>query len=162
MSQITTISGKVSGVRLDSSVTVNTTVSVPQGAASGPATTSSQTVKTETLNFRVDNRPAYMPVAINIADGDVVTAAGFQKGEFEAVAVHNHTTRTTYWVPEPTTVPEIIYIVVGIITLMFHQIGWLVIGGAILFMANKKKKIKLIRAASAMARQTPAPGTKAT
>jgi hypothetical protein len=154
---MTTISGTVSGVRLDSNITVNTTVSVPQGAASGPATTSSQTVKTELMNFRIDNRPATMGVAINIANGDVVTAAGFQKGEFETLAVHNHTTKTMYWMPEPRTIPEIIYMVVGVITIMFHKIGWLLIVGAILFMMNKKSKIKLIREACAMANKTPAP-----
>ncbi len=161
MSQMTVLSGVVSGVRLDTSISVNTTVSVPQGPASGPATASSSTVKTDLMNFRIDNRPVYMPVAINIANGDVVTAAGIQKGEFEAIAVHNHTTRTMYWVPEPSTVPEIIYIVVGVIVLMFHITGWLVIGGAVLFMMNKNAKIGRIRQAIAIANKTPAPVVKA-
>jgi hypothetical protein len=153
MSQITTISGTVSGVRLDSSITVNTTVSVPQGAVPGTTTSSSETVKTEKMNFRVDNRPVYMPVAINIANGDVVTAAGIQRGEFEAIALTNHTTKTMYWVPKPSTVPDIIYIVVGVLTLMFHKIGWLLIGGAIFFMMGKKNRIKIINEACAMTQQ---------
>lgn len=161
MGQITTLSGVVSGVRLDTRIAVNTTVTVPQGGASGAATTSSETVKTELMNFRIDNRPVYMPVAINIANGDVVTAAGIQKGEFEAIAVHNHTTRTMYWVPEPSTVPEIIYMVVGVIVLMFHIAGWLVIGGAVLFLMNKNAKIGRIRQAIAIANKTPAPVAKA-
>jgi hypothetical protein len=151
MGQITAVSGTVSGVRLDSSVSVTTTVSVPQSEY-GTATASTSTVKTDLMNFRVDNRPVYMPVAINITNGDVVTAAGFQKGEFEALSVFNHTTKTSYWVPEPSTVPEIIYMVVGVIVLMFHISGWLVIGGAVLFMMNKNKKIKQIRDARAMAK----------
>ncbi len=152
MGQLTTITGPVSGVRLDSSVSVNTTVSVTGGTEYAPATTStsSQTVKSEKMNFRIDNRPVHMPVAINIANGDQVTAAGFQSGEFEALAVNNHTTKTMYWVPKPSIVPEIGYIVTGVIWLMFHVSGWLCIGGAVLFILNKKKKIKLIRDAQAM------------
>ncbi len=162
MGQITTLSGVVSGVRLDSSITVNTTVSVPQGPATyGSTTTSSETVKTEKMNFRIDNRPVHMPVAINIANGDVVTAAGIMKGEFEAIAVNNHTTRTMYWVPVPSTVPEIIYIVVGVIWLMFHKSGWILIIGAILFMMNKKKEIGMIRQARAMVEKATAPVAKA-
>jgi hypothetical protein len=112
------------------------------------------------MNFRIDNRPAYMPVAINIANGDVVTAAGITKGEFEAIAVHNHTTKTMYWVPEPSIVPEILYIVVGVIWIMFHKFGWILIVGAILFMINKNMKISLIRQARAMANKAQAPVAK--
>ncbi len=160
MGQITMMSGTVSGVRLDSSVAVNTSVTVTGGMDHTPPTTSTSTstVKTDTMNFRVDNRPAHMPVAINLSNGDLVTVAGFPKGELEVLAVHNHTTKLVYWVPEPSTVPEIIYIVVGVIVLMFHWSGWLVIGGAVLFMMNKNKKIKQIRDARAIVEKAPAPG----
>lgn len=163
MGQLTTISGAVSGVRLDSSVAVNTTVTVNQGTEYTPATSSASTstVKTEQMNFRIDNRPVYMPVAINITNGDVVTAVGIQKGEFDAIAVNNHTTKTMYWVPEPSMVAEIGYIVTGVIWIMFHISGWLVIGGAVLFMMNKQKKIALIRDARAMAQKAQAPAAKA-
>lgn len=163
MGQITTLSGVVSGVRLDTSVSVDTTVSVTGGGEYTPATTStsSQTVKSEKMNFRIDNRPVHMPVAINIANGDVVTAAGIQKGEFEAIAVNNHTTRTMYWVPEPSRVAEIAHIVTGVIWLMFHITGWLVIGGAVLFLMNKNAKIGMIRQARATVEKAQAPVVKA-
>lgn len=158
MAQLTTISGTVSGVRVDTSFTVNTSVSVNQATSSIPTTTtsSSETVKTEKMNFRVDNRPVYMPVAINLSNGDVATVAGFVKGEFEALAVHNHTTKTMYWVPVPSLIPEIAYIVVGVIMLAFHKIGWVLIGGAILFMINKNNQIKQIKDAQAMVNKAPA------
>lgn len=152
MEQLTTIAGVVSGVRVDSSVTVNTSVSVSPGTYSNPSSTT-QTVKKDTTNFRVDNRPVYMPVAVNLTNGDVVTAAGLQKGEFEAIAVHNHTTKTMYWMPEPSTVPEIIYIVIGFFTIGLFGIGWLLIGGGIVFMVNKQKRIKLIKDARALAQK---------
>lgn len=163
MSQVTTISGTVSGVRLDSTVAVNTSVTVNQGGDYTPASTSTSTstVKTDTMNFRVDNRPCYMPVAINITNGDVVTAAGIQKGEFDVLAINNHTTKTMYWVPMPSKVPEIGYIVTGVIWLMFHVTGWLCIGGAILFIMKKNKRIKLIRDAQAMVEKAQAPVVKA-
>ena len=159
MSQLTTITGTVSGVRVDTSFTVNTSVSVNQAASSIPATTtsSSETVKTEKMNFRVDNRPVIMPVAINLTNGDIATVAGFMQGEFEALAVHNHTTKTMYWVPIPSIVPEIAYMVVGVIWLMFHQSGWILIIGAILYMMNKKKRINLIKDAKVMVQKAQAP-----
>lgn len=159
MSQLTTITGVVSGVRVDSSVTVNTStnVTIHDGSMPSQTSSSSQAVKNETTIFRVDNKPSYMSVAINITNGDIVTAAGVDKGEFETLAVHNHTTKTIYWVPIPSLVPEIAYIVVGVITLAFHKIGWLVIIGAILFMMNKKRQINLIKDAKLMVQKAPAP-----
>lgn len=168
MSALTAITGVVSGVRVDTSITVNTTVSTPSGTAYGTepggtfgtfgsTSTSTQTVKKELMNFRVDNRPVNMPVAINLTNGDIATVAGFMQGEFEALAVHNHTTRTMYWVPIPSLVPEIAYIVVGVIWLMFHKFGWILIIGAILFMMNKKKRINLIKDAKVMVQKAPAP-----
>lgn len=151
MGQLTTIKGTVSGVRVDSSVTVNTSVSVAPNAYNSPSTTSStETVKKETTCFRVDNRPMYMMVAINITNGDSVTVAGLEKGEVEAIAVNNHTTKTMYWVPEPSIVPEIIYIVLGIFTTGFYGIGFLLIGGGTLFLINKQSRIKQIKDARAM------------
>ena len=159
MGELTAITGTVSGVRVDSSVTVNTSVTVNQPDAYVPASssTSSQAVKKETTYFRVDNRPAYMSVAINITNGDSVTMAGVQQGEIEAIAVNNHTTKTMYWIPEPSTVPEIIYIVIGVFTMGLYGIGWLLIGGGILFMINKKKRIKLIKDARALVQKGQAP-----
>ncbi|MBL8013899.1 MAG: hypothetical protein JNN05_08635 [Candidatus Omnitrophica bacterium] len=154
---LTTVTGKVSGVRVDSSVTVNTSVTVNQNGYSNPSSSSSQTVKKDTTYFRVDNKPAYMSVAINITNDDSVTVAGVQQGEFEAIAVNNHTTKTMYWMPEPSTVPEIIYIVIGVFTRGIYGIGWLLIGGGILFLVNKKKRIKLIKDARALVQNAPLP-----
>lgn len=159
MDLLTTITGTVSGVRVDSSVTVNTSVSVNQdGYASSSSSTSTETVKKEITNFRVDNRTAYMSVAINLTNGDVVTASGLQKGEFEAIAVNNHTTKTMYWMPEPSIVPEIIYIVIGVFTIGLYGIGWLLIGGGIWYLINKKKRIKLIKDARAVVEKGRATG----
>lgn len=162
MSQLVTIAGTVSGVRVDSSITVNTStnVTVHDGSMPNQASTSSQTVKKETTIFRVDNKPAYMNVAINITNGDIVTAAGVDKGEFEVVAVNNHTTRTMYWAPKPSIVPEIIYMVVGVFTLGFYYIGWFLIGGAVLFMMGKKKEIKMIEDACGMVQKNQPPAGK--
>lgn len=156
MSNMISVTGTVSGTRTDTSISVSNTTTVNTSEYSPTTTSSSQTTVEKSMCFRIDNRPANMAVAINLTNGDMVTAAGFQKGEFEVLALNNHTTRTMYWVPEPPTYPEIIYMIVGVIVLMFHKIGWLVIGGAILFLMNKKKKINLIRQAKAMVEKAPA------
>ena len=89
MGQVTMIKGTVSGVRVDSSITVNTStnVTVNEGGMPNQSSSSSETVKTNTTVFRIDNKPSNMPFAINITNGDAVTAAGLQKGEFEVVAI---------------------------------------------------------------------------
>ena len=157
---LTTITGAVSGVRVDSSITVNTStnVTVNEGAMPNQASSSSQTVRTNTTIFRVDNKPSYMPFAINIANGDVVTAAGVAKGEFEVVAINNHTTKTIYFVPKPSIVPEIICMFIGFcFRNSYNGIGWLFMGGAILFMVIKSSKIKRIKDACAMVEKAQAP-----
>ena len=160
MGQVTMIKGTVSGVRVDSSITVNTStnVTVNEGGMPNQSSSSSETVRTNTTVFRIDNKPSYMPFAINITNGDAVTAAGLQKGEFEVVAINNHTTKTIYFVPKPSIVPEFIYMFIGFcFRNSYGGIGWLFIGGAILFMVIKSVKIKRIKDACAMVDKAQAP-----
>ncbi|MBP9854939.1 MAG: hypothetical protein KBD53_08740 [Candidatus Omnitrophica bacterium] len=125
MSKMTVLAGTVSGLRLDQSVTVSTTVSETNQ-------TTSQSIVRSILNFRINNQPVFMKVTPNITNGDSVTAAGFQRGEFEVIAVHNHTTKTIYSFPKPGLVGPILGLIFG---LMFrdlpYYIGWMsIVSGA--------------------------------
>jgi hypothetical protein len=144
MSKIVSLTGTVSGARVDTSISVNNTTTINNYGSSSyapTATTSSQTVVNKTMAFRIDNRPANLAVAVNLTNGDSVTAAGIDKAEFEVLAINNHTTRTMYWVPGPNTIAPVIYIVIGVFTTGLYGIGWLLIVGGILFLsaANKRK-----------------------
>lgn len=161
MSEIFSVAGKVSGARVDTSISVNNTTTVnnyDSGYAAPTTTTSSQTVVNKTMMFRIDNRPANLSTAVNLTDGDLVTAAGLQKGELEVLALHNHTTRMLYSVPGANTVAPIIYIIVGVLTIGLFGIGYLLIGGGIWFLMNAKKRNKQIADASALVHKAPAPG----
>lgn len=142
MSPLTTLAGTVSGLSVDQSVTVNTSVSQNSG------TTNTTTTQKTTVNFRIDNRPAYMNVAVNLTNGDVITAAGIQKGEFETIAFHNHTTNTIYSLPEPK--PLIIGIVGFIVFILVSWIPFVNIitfGMAIYYFLDATKKKKQINEA---------------
>lgn len=159
MSSLHILSGTVSGVRVSSSTTVNTTVSnTGHTSYTAPTTTTStQVVTKEAMNFRIDNRAAFMDVKINLNDGDKVAAACVQNGEFEVIAIRNFTTKMIYFLPKPAIYPEIIYIVIGVFTMGFYGIGFLLIGGGIWFLINKQKKIKLISDACVLVEKASAP-----
>lgn len=161
MSEVITVAGKVSGARVDTSISVNNTTTVnnydSSSYAAPTATTTSQTVVNKTMTFRIDNRPANLSVAVNLTDGDLVTAAGLQKGELEVLALHNHTTRMLYTVPGANTSAPIIYIVVGVLTTGFWGIGFLLIGGGIWFLLNATKRNKQIAEGSALVHKAPVP-----
>lgn len=161
MSEIISISGTVSGARVDTSISVNNTTTVNNYGSSSYATpsttTSSQTVVNKTMSFRIDNRPANLDVAVNLTNGDLVTAAGLSKGELEVLALHNHTTHMLYTVPGPNTVAPIIYIVIGVLTIGLYGIGYLLIGGGIWFLMNASKRKQQIATACAIVKNAPAP-----
>lgn len=158
MSQLVTIAGVVSGVRVDSSITVNTSVSVNQGTSyANSSSSSTETVKKETTIFRVDNKPARFPMAINITNGDIATAAGLQKGEFEVVAIKNHTTNTMYWVRKPSIVPEIVSMVIGWCFHGYHGLGWILVIGGACFLVSKSRRINLVKNACDIVRKAQPP-----
>jgi hypothetical protein len=138
MAQLTTLSGAVSGLRVDQSVTVNTTVTENTGAST------STTTKTM-VNFRIDNRPAYMNVSVNLSNGDIITAAGIQRGEFETIAFHNHTTKTIYSLPEPhVVIITILAFIVVILTVWIPFLGLVTLGVGIYYVLDAIKKKKQI------------------
>jgi hypothetical protein len=157
MSSMTVLSGAVSAVRVNSSTTVNTTVNNTTNEYNTTSSASTQVVTNEKMNFRIDNRAAFMDVRINLTDGDKVTAACVQKGEFEVIAIKNHTTKMIYYIPKPAIYPEIIYIILGVFTTGFYGIGFVLIGGGIWFLINKQKKIKLIREGVSLVEKAPTP-----
>lgn len=163
MSGIISVAGKVSGVRLDTSVSVSNTTTVNNYGDSGysapSTTTSSQTVVNKNMTFRINNTAANMPVAVNLTDGDLVTAAGFQKGELKVIALHNHTTRLLYTVPKANnTVGAIIDIVIGVFTINFYGLGYFLIGLGIWLLVSATKKNMQIAEASRLVEKAPVPG----
>ncbi len=98
------ISGSVSHV------SSSTTVSGQMYADRGTVRT------THKLHFRVNGRSAVFSGTPNVADGDVVTLAGIDKGgEFKALALRNESTGVAY--PGPTTlvyVGGILFLLLGI------------------------------------------------
>lgn len=159
MGQLTTIAGLVSGVRMDTNISVSTTTTINNNAEMGPSSTTSNTVVTKNMAFRIDNRPANINCAINLTNGDLVTAAGFMDGEFEVLALHNHTTRTIYTVPGPNTVAPIIYVIIGVFTTGLYGIGWLLIGGGIWFFVDATKKKGQLNQAYAIVKTAPVPNS---
>lgn len=152
MDQLTTIAGRVSGVEVSTTTTTSTTVSPNSSVPSTSAFTHSM------VYFRVDNRPVHMTVRVNVRNGDVITAAGHQKGEFEIIAFHNHTTKTIYSLPEPKTMGMIVgCLVCGVMTISFMGFGLLLIILAIQNFYVSQKKTKLIKNALAMVEKAPAP-----
>lgn len=158
MSHVISISGVVSGARVDTSISVHNTITVnsPDSYSAPRATTSSETVVTKTMTFRVDNRPANMNVAINLTNGDNVTIAGFQKGEFEVLALNNHTTRTMYWVPGANTWAPVIYIIIGVCFRNSHWLLYLLIVGGIGFLIAAVMRNGQIATAKSLVQKAPA------
>jgi hypothetical protein len=155
MSKLTTLSGVVSGLRVDSNVTVNTTVSAETGA------TSTSTSKTTTVNFRIDNRPAYMNVPVNLNNGDIVTAAGIQRGEFETIAIHNHTTKTLYSLPKPPfVVISIVAFMVVILTVWIPVWGLISLAIGIYYVVDAYLKKQRINEAWKIVEKAPMPSGK--
>lgn len=141
---LTKITGVVSGLQVNSSVSVSTTV-----ANNVPSTTATTST---TTSFRIDNRPAHMKVQVNLSNGDNITAAGIQKGEMEVMALNNHTTKTMYWVPEPHPAVYWIcgfFILFGVLTLTI-VIGIFMLGAGGYTLMKSLKKKKLINEAKAM------------
>jgi hypothetical protein len=154
MAQLTTLSGAVSGLRVDQNVTVNTTVTENTGAST------STTTKT-TVNFRIDNRPAYMNVSVNLSNGDIITAAGIQRGEFETIAFHNHTTKTIYSLPEPhVVIITILAFIVIICTVWIPFLGLVTLGVGIYYVLDAVKKKKQINDAWKMVEKAAMPQGK--
>ncbi len=151
MSQLTTLSGVVSGLRVDTNITVNTTYSPNSNTAS------STTTKTTTFNFRIDNRPAYMTVAVNLTNGDVITAAGIQRGEFEVIVFNNHTTKTIYSLPTQNPLWGLIGVVFGwMFSDLPYFIGWgIFASGAYYFWKTSTKKNKVKAAMKLVEKATP-------
>lgn len=82
---MTTISGAVSGVREQAHVSGNR-----------------ETVQTRhSTHLRIANRPSHMKNSANLMDGDVVTAAGIDRAEFEIIALRNESTGVIYQVVNP-------------------------------------------------------------
>lgn len=152
MSQLTTIAGTVSGVEVSTTTTTSTTVSPNSSVPSTSAFTHSM------VYFRVDNRPVYMTVRANVRNGDVITAAGHDKGEFEIIALRNHSTKTIYSLPEPKNMGMIVIgLVCGVMTIKFMGFGLLLIVLAIQKFFESQKKTNLIKDAWAMVEKEPAP-----
>lgn len=149
MKQVTTLSGKVSGLRVDSDINVSTTVTNNN--------VSTSTAVTKTIVFRIDNRPAFMKTTVNLSDGDMVTAAGVGAVELDVLAINNHTTKTMYWIPEPNQVPAIICFVLGVLTLGLFMVGLILIGMGVYYYNDAATKKKLIGEARALVNAAKAP-----
>jgi hypothetical protein len=82
---MTTIYGTVSGLRERADVTGNR-----------------NEVRTQrSVHLRIGNRAAFMKSSPNLADGDMVTAAGKDGAEFQIIALRNESTGVLYWEVNP-------------------------------------------------------------
>ncbi|MCA9402957.1 MAG: hypothetical protein KC897_04185 [Candidatus Omnitrophica bacterium] len=103
-------------MQISSNVTVNTTVTTDNA----PASATSSVTTTTTTAFRIDNKPAFMSMRVNLTNGDSVTAAGRQNGEFHILALNNRTTNTIYSLPQPGSgmfVLAVLAVISGVYTL---------------------------------------------
>ncbi len=120
MKTLVKVSGKVTAAQTDTAVYTSTSIDGHTNAAS------TTTSVTNTTMFRIDNQPARMMIKFNIAVGDQVTAAGHRTGELEVWAIKNHTTKTMYWIKEPSAifyVLAVVGVVIGLIMLSIFPIG---------------------------------------
>lgn len=162
MSDIVSVAGVVSGARVDTSISVHNTTTVTNHDTSSyapSATTSSETIVNKNMCFRIDNRPANMKVAVNLTNGDLVTAAGLQKGELEVLAINNHTTRTMYWVPKPHILGHVVNVVTGVgaYAFGFHLISYALLGLGLWFLIPALNRRRQIAIACAIVTKAPAP-----
>jgi hypothetical protein len=82
---MTTIYGTVSGLRERTDVLGNR-----------------NEVRTQrSVHLRIGNRAAFIKSSPNLADGDIVTAAGLDGAEFHIIAIRNESTGVLYWEVNP-------------------------------------------------------------
>jgi hypothetical protein len=75
------------------------------------------------MKFRIDNRPAVFQGEASIGDGDTVTLAGFDKGEFRALAVRNESTGVEY--PGQTI---LLYVIGALCILLGIPFAFIIVG----------------------------------
>jgi hypothetical protein len=147
MDQITTLAGPVGSIQLGQNITVTT---------NGSQTTA--TAVQNTMGFRIANRPVSIKIAVNLTDGDMVTAAGIQRGEFEILALNNHTTQTIYSVPKSGGGCAAVFLfVLGIPMLAFFLLGVIPMIVGVLAWLHAQKEQKQLEEALARVKSAPAP-----
>lgn len=148
---LTTIAGPVTGLRVDTTTTTQTTFTPQTGGSSVTSTQSSQ------MNFRVGNRPVYMKRTCNLNNGDIITAAGYDKsGELEVIAYKNHTTQMMYWVPAMPLWIFVIALLIGLMTLGV-LVGYLIVAVAGYHLVVESAKKMKLKEAFALIKAAPVP-----
>jgi len=103
---MTTIYGTVSGLRERSDVVGNR-----------------EQVQTQrSVHLRIGNRAAFMKSSPNLADGDMVTAAGNDGAEFQIIALRNESTGVLY-----TEINPLFAIIGGIVVVLISPIFFILI-----------------------------------
>lgn len=104
------------------------------------------------MKFRIDNRPAMFQGEASIGDGDTVTVAGIEKGEFKALAVRNESTGVEY----PGQI-MLLYVIGALCILLGIPFAFIIIGLPLLgfgawfiYMGwRNKQALELLRATAA-------------
>jgi hypothetical protein len=113
------------------------------------------------MKFRIDNRPTLFQGEASIGDGDTVTVAGIEKGEFRALAVRNESTGVEY----PGQI-MLLYVIGALCILLgipfvFLFVGFPLLGFGAWFIYmgwRNKQALELLRATAAPALAKPSPG----